>query len=115
MNSSNSLTQTIQKNSFKNNFSQFLLGKDLLNLILAVYLGTVLQDFFQSLVEGAILPILMLFIPESKYTNFEDIQVKIHGVTIEFGKIIMSTIKLFIGFLLSYIVVTHFVKSYLEK
>lgn len=101
--------------TFKNSFSRFLLGKDLLNLILAVYLGTVLQDFFQSLVEGAILPILMLAVPQSQYTNFEDIQIKIHGVTIAFGKIVMSTIKLFIGFLLSYILVTNFVETYLKN
>ena len=99
--------------AFRDDFAKFIFGSDLINLILAVYLGAVLQDFFNSLVEGGILPILMRFIPDSKYTNFEDIEIKIGGFTLKFGEIIMSTIKLFIGFLLAYLVIKYVAKRYI--
>ena len=98
---------------FQDNFAKFLFGSDLMNLILAVYLGAVLQDFFNSLVEGGILPIIMKAIPGSKYTRFEDITVTIAGITIKFGEIIMSTIKLFIGFLLAYLIIKYVAKRYI--
>ena len=98
---------------FKDNFAKFLFGSNLINLILAVYLGAVLGDFFNSIVDGGILPIVMRLIPKSKYTNFEDIQITIAGVTIKFGEIIMSTIKLFIGFLLTYVVVKYIARRYI--
>ena len=103
----------VTPSKFQDNFAKFLFGSDLMNLILAVYLGAVLQDFFNSLVEGGILPIIMKAIPGSKYTNFEDIDITIGGVTIKFGEIIMSTIKLFIGFLLTYLVIKYVAKRYI--
>ena len=98
----------------KHNFANFLLSKDLLNLILAVYLGNVLQGFFTSIVEGAVMPMLMKFVPDSKYTNFADIQLKMFGVDIMFGDIVMNIIKLFVGFLLSYLIVKYVVFKYLK-
>ena len=102
----------ITPSQFHHSFAKFLFGSDLMNLILAVYLGAVLQDFFNSLVEGGILPLIMKAIPGSKYSNFEDIEVTIGGVTIKFGQIVMSTIKLFIGFLLSYLVIKYVARRY---
>jgi len=99
----------------KRSFAHFLLGRDLLNLILAVYLGSVLQDFFNSLVQGAILPILMTLVPNSKYSNFSDIIVNVRGVEFKFGDIIMSTIKLFVGFSLSFVIVKFVIIKYLAE
>ena len=99
--------------TFKDNFAKFLFGSDLINLILAVYLGAVLRDFFNSLVDGAILPVIMRLLPTSKYNEFEDIEVNIGGVIIKLGEIVMSTIKLFIGFLLSYIVIKYIARRYI--
>ena len=93
-------------------FAKFLFGKDLMNLILAVYLGAVLRTFFNSIVEGALLPIIMKFIPQSKYTNFEDIVIKIKGVDVKFGQVLMSTIKLFVGFFLAYLIVKYVIVKY---
>jgi len=107
-------TSTIQSSNFSKGFTNFLFKKDLLNLILAVYLGAVLQQFFTSIVEGAIMPILMAFVPGSKYDNFSDIKVTIRGIDISAGSIITNTIKLFIGFLLSYIVVRYVVLKYMS-
>jgi len=108
----NAQTANTQVANFSKGFSNFLFKKDLLNLILAVYLGAVLQQFFTSVVEGAIMPMLMALVPGSKYDNFSDIKVTIHGIDISAGNIITNTIKLFIGFLLSYLVVRYVVFKY---
>lgn len=100
--------------TFKQNISNFLFEKDLLQLIIAVYLGTVLQDFFNSFVNGIILPLLLLFIPNSKYTNFEDIQLKLFGKNLAIGAVIFKLINLFTGFTVSYLFVTHFLYKYLK-
>ena len=99
----------------KHNFANFLLSNNLLNLILAVYLGNVLQGFFTSIVEGAVMPLFMKFVPDSKYTNFKDIQIKVHGIDIMFGDIVMNIIKLFVGFLLTYLIVKYVIFKYLKN
>lgn len=100
-------------NYITTNFSSFLLEKDLLQLILAVYLGTILQDFFNSLVEGAILPTMFLFVPSSKATKFQDIVVNIRGVNIQFGSIFMNLMNVFLGFLISFMFVKYIIYKYL--
>jgi large-conductance mechanosensitive channel len=109
MNAQNANTQVA---NFSKGFSKFFFKTDLLNLILAVYLGAVLQDFFTSIVNGAIMPMLMALVPRSKYDNFSDIKISIHGIDISAGNIITNTIKLFIGFLLSYIIIRYVVLKY---
>ena len=98
---------------FKNEFSKFLFGSDLMNLILAVYLGDVMQSFFNSIVDGAIMPILLKAIPHANYDSFSDIIIKIGDVNIKMGEIIMNTIKLFVGFLLTYVVIKYVVRRYI--
>jgi len=98
-----------------NSFGKFLYQKDLLQLILAVYLGTVLQDFFNSFVNGVVLPFMILLVPNSKYSNFEDIQLKLFGVNIAFGSVIMNLIKMFIGFSITYYFVTNFLYKYVKE
>jgi large-conductance mechanosensitive channel len=100
-------------NYINTNFSSFLLEKDLLQLILAVYLGTLLQDFFNSLVEGAILPTMFLFVPDSKATRFQDIIFNIRGVNIQFGTIFMNLMNVMIGFLISFMFVKYIIYKYL--
>ena len=95
-------------------FAKFLYQKDLLQLILAVYLGTVLQDFFNSFVNGIIMPLMILLVPNSKFDNFADIQVKIWGVDMAVGDVIMSMIKTLIGFMITYYFVTQFLYKYLK-
>lgn len=96
-------------------FARFLYQKDLLQLILAVYLGTVLQDFFNSFVNGIIMPLMILLVPNSKFSNFSDIQVKILGVNMAIGDVIMSMIKMMIGFMITYYFVTRFLYKYLKE
>lgn len=99
--------------SYKSDFKTFLFGSDLISLILAVYLGAVCKEFFDNLVEGGVLPIVMKIIPDNKYDTFEDIKVVLGGVTFDFGKIMMSAIKLFIGFIITFQVVRYFTKKYI--
>lgn len=100
--------------NLKTDFANFLFEKDLLQLILAVYLGTVLQDFFNSFVQGIIMPLLILFVPNSKYTNFEDIQIRFLGKNLAVGEVVVKLINVFLGFVVSYIFVTHIVYKYLK-
>lgn len=100
--------------SFKDRFAHFLFQKDLLQLILAVYLGNVLQDSFNSYVQGILMPLILLFIPNSQYTDFNDIEIKIFGANIAIGTAIIKTINLLIGFMMSYFIVTHFLYRYLK-
>lgn len=95
-------------------FAKFLYQKDLLQLILAVYLGTVLQDFFNSFVNGIIMPLMILLVPNSKFTNFADIQLKVWGVTMAVGDVIMNMIKMLIGFMITYYFVTRVLYKYLK-
>lgn len=101
-------------NYIHTNFSSFLLEKDLLQLILAVYLGTLLQDFFNSIVEGAILPSMFLLVPDSKATRFQDIIINVRGVDIQFGKIFMNIINVMIGFFIAFMFVKYVVFKYLK-
>jgi large-conductance mechanosensitive channel len=96
-------------------FARFLYQKDLLQLIIAVYLGTVLQDFFNSFVNGIIMPLMILLVPNSKFENFEDIQVKILGVDMAVGDVIMNMIKMMVGFMITYFFVTRFLYKYLKE
>lgn len=95
-------------------FAKFLYQKDLLQLILAVYLGTVLQEFFNHFVNGIIMPLMILLVPNSKYTNFSDIQVEILGVKMAIGEVIISMIKMLIGFSITYYFVTKVLYKYLK-
>jgi large-conductance mechanosensitive channel len=99
-------------NSFKSNIRHFLFDKDLLQLILAVYLGTVVQKFFDSLVHGFIMPLMIILVPNSNFDSFEDIQIKLFNVDIAIGDIIINMINLLIGFFISYMFVTYFLYKY---
>lgn len=100
--------------SLKDNISKFLFNHNLLELVLAVYLGTVVQKFFTSIVDGFIMPLMILLVPNSKQTNFSNIEIPLLGVNIAVGDIIINTINLFIGFFISYIFVTYFIYKYLK-
>lgn len=106
---------TIVQNNFKSNIRHFLFDKDLLQLILAVYLGTVVQKFFDSIVHGLVMPLLIILVPNSNFDTFEDIQIKLFGVDIAVGDIIVSMINLFIGFFISYVFVTNILYKYVLR
>lgn len=49
---------------------KILMWRDLLPLSMAVYFGTVLQRFFESLVNNIIIPIILSIIPKSVYDTY---------------------------------------------
>jgi len=111
-----SVTPNININkSLHTNVSSFLLERTLVQLVLAVYLGRVLQYLFTSIVEGFIMPLVLLLIPNSKVDNFSDIQIIFLGATIDIGKIIYNIINLCLGFLISYFFVKYILSRYISK
>ena len=88
-------------------FSDFLFKGDLLTLMLAVYLGSVLQDFFNEIVSGAIMPVLIALFPHFDNKHFSQISVNIGKANIAIGSIIMASIKLLIAFFMTYTVVKY--------
>jgi large-conductance mechanosensitive channel len=100
----------MEKNITIDGIRRFISGKDLLNLVLAVYLGRILGEFFTSIVDGFIMPLMMLFVPGAKDENvFNDITVKLYGRTIQVGDIIVNAVKLFVGVIVAYTFVNYFV------
>jgi len=102
----------MEKNIVLNDIRRFISGKDLLNLMLAVYLGGILGGFFTSIVDGFIMPLMMLFVPGADdETVFNDITIKLYGRVIEVGDIIVNTVKLFVGVVVAYMFVRYFVNK----
>jgi len=97
------------------NVSNFMLEKTLVQLVLAVYLGRVLQDLFTSIVEGFIMPLLLLSIPNIRVDTFSEIQVIFLGATIDIGMIVYNIINVCLGFLISYFFVTYVLSRYISK
>lgn len=117
MSSTKSKYQSLTNNNtaLKSSIGEFLYTGNLLQLIVAVYLGTVLQKFFNTFVEGIIMPLLILLVPNSKFSKFSEIEMEILGVRLKIGELIVSLIKMFIGFIVTYIFVVHFVFKYIHK
>lgn len=110
-------TQTSNNNqsNFVDDISSFIHRGDLLNLILAVYLGGVLGKFFNTIVNGAIMPLISYFFPHKNVKEFADIVVDIRGIKIKLGAIIVHTISLIVGFSVAYIFTYYFIFRYLKK
>ena len=77
----------------------FLNRGDLLNLTIAVYLGTVLQKFFEDIIANMIYPLTQFILPSSLY---EDADIQFFKVSINIGKIIKSFISFIIAVIISY-------------
>ena len=93
-------------NKFRNGISsrmtairKFLSATELLNLTVAVYLGTVLQKFLEDIIAEVIYPLLQIVLPESIYKN---VDFKFYNTDINVGKIIKSTISFFVAVIVCY-------------
>ena len=78
---------------------KFLSNRELLNLTIAVYLGTVLQKFLEDIISEIIYPLLQIILPESIYKN---VDFKFYNTDINIGKIIKSTISFFVAVVVCY-------------
>jgi len=79
-----------------------LIKEDLLQLIIAVYLGEVLKSFFEAFVDDLITPLFRELLPEH-YKNVKEMTFVIRGVKFEIGNLFKQTSLLVIAFILSYI------------
>ena len=90
------------KNNITNHVSAiktFLSAPELLNLTVAVYLGTVLQQFLEDIISEVIYPLLQIVLPETIYKN---VDIKFYNTDINVGKIIKSTMSFFVAVIVCY-------------
>lgn len=90
----------------KKELKLLLLKDDFLVISLSVYLGFVLQNFLESLVNHLIYPLLNSVIP----INLDKVDFKINNVHIKFSNIIQNFINLVIGLILSYVIIRIMIK-----
>lgn len=109
-----SFQQASSNKKIRSELGKFLYQGDLLQLILAVYLGTAVEKFFNSFVSGIVLPIIMIFMPRAKDLPLQDIQISILGQDLSIGEVISNSINVIIGFMISYIFVKYFIQRYLK-
>ena len=88
-------------------FSSFYFNRDFVNLVLAVYLGTAVQKFFGSITES-LLPIILNSLPGIN-KNEKNAKVKIFGVKVKIGRIIVNLISLSISISVSFIFIYYII------
>jgi len=81
-------------------FKQFLDQGFLLQLVLAVYLGTAFMAFFSTVVDSAVMPALMKICFDGRHPD--DIDTNVSGVNVKIGNIIVDAVKLIVGALFAY-------------
>jgi len=82
-------------------FISLLVKEDLLQLILAVYLGEVLKSFFEAVVDDLIGPLFQELLPRHS-KKVKDLTFVVRGVEFKIGNLLKQTTMLLIAFLLSY-------------
>jgi len=82
-------------------FISLLVKEDLLQLILAVYLGEVLKSFFEAVVDDLIAPLFQELLPKNS-KKVKDLTFVVRGVEFKIGNLLKQTTMLIIAFVLSY-------------
>ena len=111
------------KSSLRRNLGRFIISNGLLSLMLAVYLGKSLEQFFNSIVTGAVLPLIAVVIKTFKgkiEKGDEQIHMtkwvtNIQGANIYYGIILSNFIQLLISIYVAYLFVRYFVMGYLNR
>jgi len=115
--------------SLRATLGNFLTAGDLLPLILAVYLGDVLEKFFGSITQGLIMPMLgkihlTYFIKkagldkDSKHKDpkkIKDWTMDIWGIDFGVGKVIDGLIRFLLAIWVAYMFSHYFVKGFLNN
>lgn len=83
------------------NFISLLVKEDLLQLILAVYLGEVLKSFFEAVVDDLLTPLFQELLPK-RSNKVKEFTLVIRGVEFKIGNLLKQTTMLLIAFVLSY-------------
>ena len=112
-------TSLAPKTSLRRSLGQFISGNGLLSLMLGVYLGESLGKFFNSIVAGAILPLIGVIIKTFRGKKGKDHMkhwvTTIYGANIYYGAILADFIQLLISIYVAYLFVRYFVKGYLNR
>ena len=90
------------KTFLKKELKEFLLTKDLLQLILAVYLGEVLKSFFEAFVDDLLVPLIKELFPKNK-NDVGAFEITIRGIKFEIGQLLVQTLSLFVAFFIAYL------------
>ena len=118
-----------RRRSFRATLGHFLTAGDLLPLILAVYLGDVLEKFFGNVTQGLIMPMLSkihltYFIhkagldKDGKHKDpkkLKDWTMDVWGMEIGIGEIVSGFIRLLIAIWVAYLFSHYFVKGFLNN
>ena len=81
--------------------------KDLLPLALAIYLGTVMQKFLESIVASLVMPLLGLITPAWFYTQKLDVM----GAKLDIGDAISNTIMMIVAILVFFVLVRWIIEK----
>jgi large-conductance mechanosensitive channel len=111
----------VSKSSMRESLGRFLTKSDLLPLMLAVYLGEALGKFFNSIVNGAVLPLIAVVFEtlrnyDGKKKKFHMSQwtIDVYGANIHYGAILAEFINMMVGVYIAYLFVHHFILGYLN-
>jgi len=116
-------TSLAPKTSLRRSLGQFISSNGILSLMLGVYLGESLGKFFNSIVAGAILPLIGVIIKtfrvkigkKHKQDHMKHWVTTIYGANIYYGAILADFIQLLISIYVAYLFVRYFVKGYLNR
>jgi large-conductance mechanosensitive channel len=88
-------------------------GQELLLLsALAIYLGTVMADFFTALIKDILIPILSPF--ENATAAHEFKFTTLNGITIKLGDVVVHTLSLVLALVMVF-VTAHILERYASK
>ena len=115
--------QKLSRGTLRSTLGQFISHGDLLSLMLAVYLGSALGKFFNSLVTGIVLPLIGVVINKirgtfeksKKPSDIKTWTMDIFGAKIHYGQILSEFIQLMIGVYIAYLFVHYFIEEYLDR
>ena len=83
----------------------YMKNADLIQLVIAVYLGSVLMDFLASVVDNAMVPSLMKILGYQNEDKLDEIKIKFAGVIINIGHITLNAIKLIFALTMGYYII----------
>jgi large-conductance mechanosensitive channel len=91
------------RGNWSNRLRNFLIEKDLIYFMIAVYAGTVLQRFFESFTSSILIPIFGLITPSWVENKQEDIQTKLEELGfVNIREFLIHTFNLILAIILSY-------------
>jgi large-conductance mechanosensitive channel len=99
----NNLKKKFITGTWINRFRNFLIEKDLIYFMIAVYAGTVLQRFLESLTNSIILPIIGIITPSWVSENENNLQDYLEDLGfVDIRNFLIQTFNLLLAIFISY-------------